>query len=226
MNVEQRVLQAFRYAEQTEPSTDLWSRVVHSIEEDRRHRRRVIGTTIAIATVSIALVAVGVMSMKDAPTGRFIQRETLEALEAIALAVLTIVLGPAIRRFGRGYARDLWPAARATPNLLLRLLDLAYGLVFGGYILLTTQFEFGDGSTLDPIGGQLHDAAERIGGLLLVMGLLHAGTLMVLPVVALVDNSTRRSERIPRWVVMIGLGVLLAVIPVVGLLFAGLSAEL
>ena len=39
--VEQRLIDALRSTERVDPSPDLWSRVVHSIDEDRAHRRRV-----------------------------------------------------------------------------------------------------------------------------------------------------------------------------------------
>ena len=43
------------------------------------------------------------------------------------------------------------------------------------------------------------------------MGLLHAATIMVLPVVALVSNSTRVGRALPRWLVivlvLVGIGV-------------------
>ncbi len=67
----------------------------------------------------------------------------MELIETIALIALVAVLGPAIRRFGRGYAHDLWRTTPDMPTALLRLLDVAYLLVFGGYILITTYFDFG-----------------------------------------------------------------------------------
>jgi hypothetical protein len=83
---------------------------------------------------------------------------------------------------------------------MMRLLDLAYYLVFAGFVLGTVEF-------LDPLeasrltlGEQLEDAAIRIGGLLLTMGVLHAITLIALPLTALIVNSTRTGPKVPRWV--------------------------
>jgi hypothetical protein len=132
------------------------------------------------------------------------------------------VLGPAIRRFGRGYAADLWPAIPTTATALLRLLDVAYVLIFGGFILITVDFGFessswnGCGSVLSAVDcrtvpDQIQDASIRLGGLVLVMGLLHAVTIIVLPVVALISNSTRVGRALPRWLIII---LVIAVIPI------------
>ncbi len=228
MSVEQRVVAALRQAEQLEPSPDLWSRVVHSIDEDRQHRRRVRSAVAAVAGTALVLVAIAALSMRDGPLGRFVHRPTLELLEAGTLVGLAVVLGPAIRRFGRGYAADLWPPASHTPAALLRLLDLAYYLVLSGYVLLTTELEFGAPGTSDLLAGQIQEAFARVGGLLLIVGLLHATTLMALPVVALIDNSTRTGRALPRWIViglvLVGVGGALLVIPnLIGLIVAGTS---
>ncbi len=139
----------------------------------------------------------------------------MEALEVIALVTVIAVLGPAIRRFGRGYASDLWPSGADTPVAILRLLDLAYYMVFAGYILVSTQFDFADTATANVVAEQLADAAVRLGGLLLMMGILHATTLVALPIVALVDNSTRASRKIPRWITVVGILFALQVLPLV-----------
>lgn len=199
MSLEQRLSDAFRQAERVEPSPDLWSRVVHSIEEDRAHRRRLVGATAASAVMVAAVVLTGVLNVRDVPRGRAIDRDLMMVLELISVVTLTLVLGPAIRRFGRHYAEDLWPTATRFATRLLRLLDIAYGLVFAGYILLTTRV---GGENL--IEEQLADAALRVGGLLLLMGVLHALTLMALPVAALIDNATRRGRPLPRWLVIGG----------------------
>ena len=131
------------------------------------------------------------------------------------------LLGPAIQRFGRGYATDLWPATPGTANALVRLLDVAYVLVFAGFILMTAELDLGTPgragecllTTVDchTVGSQVQSAAQRIGGLVLVMGILHAVTITVLPVVALVSNSTRLGRPLPKWLVVLlvlaGVGV-------------------
>jgi len=209
VNVEQRLVNALRAADRVEPSPDLWSRVVHSIEEDQAHRRRVVMSFAITIGVIAGLVVVGLLNVIDTPSGRQVRVPAMELIETIALIALVAVLGPAIRRFGRGYAHDLW---RMTPDMatsLLRLLDVAYLLVFGGYILLTTYFDFGRSTTV--VAAQVEDLSWRVGGLVLAMGLLHAATIMSLPLIALVSNSTRVGRKLPRWIiailVIVGLGV-------------------
>lgn len=209
MNVEQRLVKALRVGADAEPSVDLWSRVVHSIEEDRAHRRRVAISFAIIAASVAALVVVGALNLIDTPNGRQIRVPAMELIETLALVSLVAVLGPAIRRFGRGYADDLWRSTPELPRALLRLLDVAYLLIFVGYILLTSSFDFGRSRTV--VAVQVEELFQRVGGLLLTMGFLHATTIMVLPLIALVSNSTRAGRTLPRWVVvllvLIGLGV-------------------
>lgn len=201
MSVEQRLVDALRATDRVEPSPDLWTRVVHSIEEDRAHRRRVVASTAITAAIAAVLVGIGMLNVVDIPSGRQVRIPAMELIETVTLVSLVMVLGPAIRRFGRGYAHDLWPATPDTPTALLRLLDVAYLLVFGGYILLTANFGFGR-STIEATQ-QISDLCWRVGGLLLTMGLLHAATIVTLPVVALVSNSTRVGRALPRWLVVV-----------------------
>lgn len=196
MNVEQRLLHALERVGRVEPSTDLWARVVHSIDEDRAHRRRVVWSIVASAAVLSGLVAVGAAWLRDGVLGAYVEPSVMEALELAGSVLVVVVMGPAVQRFGRHYAHDLFPSARHLATTLLRLIDVAYYLVFAGYILLTTQLEFEPGVTGRRAGAnladQLAEAALRFGGLLLLMGVLHALTLVVLPFVALVHNSSRR----------------------------------
>ena len=112
-------------------------------------------------------------------------------------------------------------------------------LVFAGYILLTGQLDLETDSVIvgdcrlsgvdcpEYLPDQLRFTAFRVGGLLLVMGLLHALTIIVLPVVALVSNTTRAGASLPRWLVIIlaavGLGIGLLVLPALIGLVVGAS---
>jgi hypothetical protein len=183
----------------------------------------VIGTATTVTAALTALVLVGALSVTGAPGGRFVDRWMMAILELIAAATLVIALGPAIRRFGRGYAEDLWPVGAAMPSALLRVLDLAYYLVFAGYVLVTVDVD--GGATL---AGQLSDAAQRLGGLLLIMGLLHGATLVALPIVALIDTSTRRRRPLPRWFVWLCVALTISGAPLlvpmlIGLVIGGVS---
>ena len=226
MNVEQRLVNALRSVDRVEPSADLWSRVLHSIEEDRAHRRRVIESFASITLTVAGLTVLGALNVVDLPSGRQVRLGVMELIETIALVLLVAVLGPAIRRFGRGYAHDLWRSTPGTPTALVRLLDVAYLLVFAGYIMLTANFDL-ERSTIG-VAEQLEDLGVRIGGLVLTMGLLHAATIMTLPVVALIANSTRRGRPLPRWLSVVvylgsGLAGLLALWMIAGVVIGGIQ---
>ena len=90
MNVEQRLVNALRAGDQVEPSPDLWTRVLHSIEEDQAHRRRVLTSTAAAIGTLVALFVVGVLGLTDGPLGRIVQLPVMELVETIALS-LTIL---------------------------------------------------------------------------------------------------------------------------------------
>ena len=228
MNVEQRLLRAFEQVDRVEPSDDLWTRVVHSIDEDRSHRRRIVWSTVATVAVFLGLVAVGAAFVRDGVFGPYVERPVMEALELVGAVVLVVVMGPAVRRFGRNYAHDLFPADERFATALLRLIDVAYYLVFAGYVLMTTQFEFELGVAGRPasraLAQQLEEAAIRFGGLLLSVGVLHAATLVVLPVVALVHNSTLRDRALPRS--MRGGGILLVLSLILVVLVVLVAARL
>lgn len=57
-------------------------------------------------------------------------------------------------------------------------------------------------------------ASIRAGGLLLTLGVLHAHTLFALPMIALIDNSTRVGKRLPRWLVLVLVATVTSVLPV------------
>ena len=65
----------------------------------------------------------------------------MELIELAVLVAVAVTFAPAIRRFGRGFADDLWVGEPTTPRALLQLLDVAYALVIAGYVLVTTRFE-------------------------------------------------------------------------------------
>lgn len=200
MNVEQRLIQAFDDLHHVEASTDLWSRVVHSIEEDRRHRRNVANTTAFVLAACVAFGLAMWIGLVDDPAGRHVGWKTMEVIETTLLVAIVVTLAPAIRRFGRGFADDLWPAVPTIAPALLRLLDIAYALVAGGYILLTVQLD-ADLQSSNLLAGQLADTSGRVAGLVLLIGMLHAVTIGALPLLALVSNSTRMNTTLPRWIV-------------------------
>jgi hypothetical protein len=198
MTLEERLADTLRSADAYEPSPDLFAKVQRSILEDRAHRRRV---GFVIGWLGVAVVAIGAYL---AGTVRVTSGEvtmaftSLEVLVTVVMVAIVVVLGPAIRRFGETYERAVFSASPETGAQVLRLLDIAYYLVFGAFILVTLMFE--PPRALPPWDRQLSDQVtfevQRIGGLLLMMGLLHVGLTLALPIVGLVHSANLRRARI------------------------------
>ena len=97
---------------------------------------------------------------------------TIELITNIVLVAIAIGLGPFIKRFGRAYAADVFRANPRTGKSYLVLTDVAYYLIFTSFILFTVTF-------VAPVewevstGEQLKDEVARVGGILLIMGILH-----------------------------------------------------
>ena len=195
MTVEQLLTDALHGADDYLPSPDLFAKVQRSIEEDAAHRRRVRRALTWTAVGLIAAVA-WVAAFIDIAGGTVTMPWwAVEVLTTAILVTVVVILGPVIRRFGRGLTLEVFRSNRATSERFLVLLDFAYYLVFTAFILMTTNF-----STQTDWGGnlagQLESVLERIGGLLLVMGILHALTIAVLPVMGLIFASNwRRAAR-------------------------------
>ena len=107
----------------------------------------------------------------------------LEVITAAVLVALIVVLGPLIKRFGRAYAGDVFRQNPRTGKSYLLLMDFAYYLIFGAYVMFVVQFTR-DGDWTETVGGaQLQASTLRIGGLMILMGLLHGFNVLSLPVV-------------------------------------------
>ncbi len=195
MTFEQLVGDALHAADDYEPSPDLFAKVQRSIDEDSAHRRRV-RRVIAWLSAAVAVVIVYLALMVDVVDGSITMSfRALEILVTAVMIALVAVLGPAIRRFGETYERDVFSAGPETGARVLRLLDIAYYLVFGAYILMSLIFdpalEFG-GTLADWVRAEL----VRLGGLLLMMGVLHVALLLALPVAGLVFSANQRQMRL------------------------------
>jgi len=190
MTTEQRLQEALHSADDFEPSPDLFARVERSLAEDRAHRRRLVrNATAAALVVAFCVLFIGAFITTGSNGRLLVPRWVLELLENLILIGLTLTLGPSIRRFGRNYVDDVFHVSPSTGQRVLYLLDTAYYLVFAGVILTTVSLTH-PGLTISLQGG-LEDAAERFGNFLLAMGILHALTLAVLPVIGLIFSSTR-----------------------------------
>lgn len=107
----------------------------------------------------------------------------LEIILAVVLVAIVAVLGPLIKRFGKGYAADVFRANPRTGKSYLVLMDFAYYLIFGAYILFAVQWQRDTGWTQTVSGPQLQAIVARVGGMVLIMGLLHGLNVLSLPVI-------------------------------------------
>jgi len=118
----------------------------------------------------------------------------LELAVAIVMILIVVVLGPLIKRFGRGYAADVFRANPRTGKNYLVLMDIAYYLIFGAYILFTIQFAPDTGWSDQVNSEQLEASVVRIGGMLLLMGLLHGINVLILPVIGRLFSLNRQLD--------------------------------
>jgi cytochrome c biogenesis protein CcdA len=118
-------------------------------------------------------------------------------LELVVVAVLTgvvAVLGPLIKRFGKAYAADVFQANPRTGKSYLVLMDFAYYMIFGAYILFVIQWEPADGWADQVNAEQLQVSVVRLGGMILLMGLLHGLNVLTLPIIGRVFTLNRRLD--------------------------------
>lgn len=181
--VERRLVAAFDDARgHVVEHPDLFARVNRSLDERRarrRFRRRLaVGLTVFVLANAAVVVAVGA-----AQQGGFaVPWWTIELITNIVLVALVVALGPFIKRFGRAYAADVFRANPRTGKSYLVLTDIAYYLIFVAYILFTmslVESPVWEEST----AAQLEHELLRVGGLLLLMGVLHAVNVVALPVI-------------------------------------------
>jgi hypothetical protein len=117
----------------------------------------------------------------------------IELVTNVILIAIVVVLGPVIKRFGRAYAGDIFRANPRTGKSYLVLMDVAYYLIFSAYILFTIHLVQPEEWVANPTA-QLQDEVTRIGGMLLLMGVLHGLNVLSLPLVGRLLGLGRQLE--------------------------------
>jgi hypothetical protein len=118
----------------------------------------------------------------------------LELITFGVLVLVLVVLGPLIKRFGRSYAADVFRANPRTGKSYIILMDVAYYLIFTAYILFTLVFERQEGWSTSVNASQLRNGSLRIGGMLLLMGVLHGANVLSLPIIGRLLGLSRRLD--------------------------------
>lgn len=194
--VEQRLTSVLREsATHAGPAPDLFARVRRSVEEDRRRRtQRQRGVAIAACVLgAITSIVVGVADV-DPEGAVLMDWWILELLTTAVLIGIALWLGPFIRRFGRSYAADVFRANPRTGKSFIVLADIAYYLIFTAYVLFTVRFEPESGWGEFVSAGQLQYETARVGGILLIIGILHGANLLILPAIGRLFTLNRRLD--------------------------------
>ena len=118
----------------------------------------------------------------------------LELVWFLGMVGLALWLGPFIRRFGKAYAADVFRANPRTGKSFIVLMDVAYYLIFFAYILFTVQFEPASDWEQTVNANQVQACAVRLGGILLIVGLLHGLNVLTLPVMGRLFSLNRRLD--------------------------------
>ena len=178
-----------------QPSGDLFARVVDSIDADRKRRRRRRGVVLLwAAALGFATVAVLTLIPRNAKGVLTMPWWVLEVVTTAVLIAIALWLGPFIKRFGRAYAADVFHDNPLTGKSYIVLTDVVYYLIFTAYILFTVRFE-------PPLSGSISGlvTAElaqqeviRVGGILLIIGILHGLNIVLMPVLGRLFSLNRR----------------------------------
>ncbi len=193
-HIEQRLLDAFADARATVyENPDLFARVsrsLHDARARRRYRWHLAGVLLGFVAVNFVLT----LFISEIKYGRFtMDWWVIELITNITLVAIAVGLGPFIKRFGRSYAADVFRSNPNTGKSYLVLTDVAYYLIFTSFVLFTVTFvEPANWKQLT--GAQLKHEVGRIGGILLIMGVLHAANVVALPAIGRLLSSNKRAE--------------------------------
>ncbi len=180
----------------TRPSPDLFERVIDSIDADRRRRRT--GILAAVAGVAVAAAATAAVLLLTPRTNGALAMPwwILEVAVTLVLVAIAVWLGPFIKRFGRAYAADVFHDNPLTGKSYIVLTDIVYYLIFTAYILFGMHFapqsEWNNDVTGLVTAEQLTFSAARVGGILLVIGILHGLNIVLMPVLGRLFSLNRR----------------------------------
>jgi hypothetical protein len=177
-----------------DPAPDLFDRVQAGIAADRtrrRTRRRVVAAMSALITLAVAIAIAFVYRQGEPHMDWWI----LEIIAAVMLGTLALVLGPFIKRFGRSYAADVFRSNPSTGKSFIVLTDFAYYLIFTAYIAFTTTIDRPNDWPATVGAEQVQHNIIRLGGILLIIGVLHGVNLLVLPIIGRLLTLNRRLDQ-------------------------------
>jgi hypothetical protein len=193
--LEERLHDALMHGAQgVDESPDLFARVRLSIEDDRRRRRQRRRLGVIAGCVGGALAAL-LYAVTEPRQGELLMDWwVLELLTNALLVGVALWLGPLIKRFGKSYAADVFRANPRTGKSFIVLTDIAYYLIFFAFVLFTVSFQLKGDWTQTVSGAQLQHETARVGGILLILWILHGVNLIALPLMGRVLTLNRRLD--------------------------------
>ncbi|TCN39736.1 hypothetical protein EV644_103180 [Kribbella orskensis] len=190
--VERRLLEALGPGQPRSTSPDLFDRVLGSIADDRIRRRRNRRGVLAAVAGLLLLTAI-VLLLTPTKNGHLLMDWwVLELITTGLLIGLALWLGPFIKRFGRAYAADVFHDNPQTGKSYIVLTDIVYYLIFTAYILFTVSFEPRPFWGLSVLPRQVSFEAARLGGILLIIGVLHGLNIVLMPVLGRLFSLNRK----------------------------------
>ncbi|GGB79669.1 hypothetical protein N798_01345 [Knoellia flava TL1] len=181
-----------------EPSPDLFERVVDSIDADRARRSAALRWSLG-AVLVVVVVATFVLTLTPRTENGTLAMPwwILEVATNLVLLGMALWLGPFIKRFGRAYAADVFHDNPLTGKSYIVLTDIVYYLIFAAFILFTLQVAPNpDWALAQPItdvtAAQVKFELIRIGGILLIIGILHGLNIVLMPVLGRLFSLNRR----------------------------------
>ena len=180
----------------TQPSPDLFARVVASIDDDRA-RRRHLARVAALWLAGSAVLASATLTVTPRDEkGLHMPWWILEVGTNLALLAIAVWLGPFIKRFGRAYAADVFHDNPLTGKSYILLTDIVYYLIFAAYILFSVrvspQADWENTISGDVTAQQVTFELGRLGGILLIIGILHGLNIVLMPLLGRVFSLNRR----------------------------------
>jgi len=160
---------------------------------DATHHRRFVA--IRVTRIGVWLVFLVVLAVdRTVSKGVVMDWWILELIFVGVMFAVIGTLGPLIKRFGKAYAADVFQANPRTGKSYLVLMDFAYYMIFGAYILFVIKWEPDTGWADQVNAEQFQASVVRLGGMILLMGLLHGLNVLSLPMIGRVFTLNRRLD--------------------------------
>jgi hypothetical protein len=180
----------------SQPSPDLFARVVGSIADDRARRRHYRRIALSWAVGVAVVVALTISLTPRDEEGLHMPWWILEIATDVVLVAIAVWLGPFIKRFGRAYAADVFHDNPLTGKSYIVLTDIVYYLIFAAYILFSLhvapQHDWGNDLSGKVTAQQVTFELGRLGGILLIIGILHGLNIVLMPLLGRVFSLNRR----------------------------------